>query len=313
MPNEIHNLVFEGGGVKGLAYAGALEALAEKNVLEGIRRVGGASAGAIGALLVGLNYSPREVGEILNELDFKSFMDGCGGWPGDVWRLFKRYGYYKGDACLNWMRRRVADKTGHSDCTFAQVQAMKAEKGFRDLYFVGTNLSTGSSEVFSHETTPDMPLAEAARISMSIPLFFTARRGAQGQIYVDGGVLRNFPVRLFDHGRYFGPDQPDKEMINPHTLGFRLDSEKEIKMFTGGKADVRYRIRSIFSYSKALAKTIMEFQDAVHLSSDDWKRTIYIDTLGVKTTEFDISEEMKKNLVDSGRAGVGKYFEWLQK
>lgn len=60
MTYPFKNSVFEGGGVKGIAYVGAMEVLEEKGVLENIQRVGGTSAGAINALLLGLNYSLDE-------------------------------------------------------------------------------------------------------------------------------------------------------------------------------------------------------------------------------------------------------------
>lgn len=57
----IRNLVFQGGGMKGLSYVGALEALLElheKNIiLLDLQRVGGSSAGAIFALLIALGIS----------------------------------------------------------------------------------------------------------------------------------------------------------------------------------------------------------------------------------------------------------------
>lgn len=70
MAYHFRNLVFEGGGVKGNAYVHAMEALAAKEILKDIVRVGGTSAGAINAVLVGLNYSPEETRQILGRLDF---------------------------------------------------------------------------------------------------------------------------------------------------------------------------------------------------------------------------------------------------
>jgi NTE family protein len=57
----------------------------------------------------------------------------------------------------------------------------------------------------------------------------------------------------------------------------------------------------------------MDAQDSSHLHSDDWQRTIYIDTLGVKTTEFDLSDQRKMDLVESGRNGVRIFFDWFDK
>ena len=77
MTRQLCNLVFEGGGVKGVAYVGALEKLEERNILSEIERVGGTSAGAITALLVGLNYSPEEIRDKMLGLDFSHFLDSC--------------------------------------------------------------------------------------------------------------------------------------------------------------------------------------------------------------------------------------------
>lgn len=62
MKQLIKNLVFEGGGVKGLAYIGALEELANHGVsLDKIENVAGASVGSLTALLLALNYSISDI------------------------------------------------------------------------------------------------------------------------------------------------------------------------------------------------------------------------------------------------------------
>ena len=60
MSYHFKNLVFEGGGVKGIAYVGAMEILEKRGILQNIERVGGTSAGAINAVLLALNYSNIE-------------------------------------------------------------------------------------------------------------------------------------------------------------------------------------------------------------------------------------------------------------
>jgi NTE family protein len=72
----------------------------------------------------------------------------------------------------------------------------------------------------------------------------------------------------------------------------------------------REKIDDFFSYGWALVHTILENQQNTHLHDDDWQRTIYIDSLGVKTTEFDLSDDRKNRLVVSGRKGVEEYFKW---
>ena len=67
---------------------------------------------------------------------------------------------------------------------------------------------------------------------------------------------------------------------------------------------------SLFSFIKNIVLTYYDAQSNTHLHSDDWQRTIYIDTLGVSTTEFSISDEKKEALVNSGLTGTQAYFDW---
>ena len=330
MAYSFRNLVFEGGGVKGIAYLGALEILASKKILTQIQRIGGTSAGAINATLLGLGFSPKETRDILWSLDFKQFMDDSWGFVRDSERLLDEFGWYKGDFFRAWIGDLVRQKTGNSEATFADIEAMKKERGFKSLYFMGTNLSTSFSEVFSAEHTPRVCIADAARISMSIPLFFATKRSPRGDVYVDGGVLNNYPVKLFDRKKYLetknfaepeyyksvnkeirGLARPISSYVyNKETLGFRLDRKEEISMFRDQAARPHEQIVNFFDYSWALVRTILEFQQNMHLHSDDWARTVYIDTLGVGTTDFDLPDAKKRALIESGKRGTLDFFKW---
>jgi NTE family protein len=332
MTDNFRNLVFEGGGVKGIAYLGALEVLEERGILADIERIGGTSAGAINAIILGLGFSGEEARDIIWSLDFNNFMDDSWGVGRDAARLVQQFGWYKGDYFRDWIGGLIREKTGNSESTFADIEALKEKKGFRSMYFMGTNLSTAFSEVFSAEHTPRMCVADAVRISMSIPLFFAARRSARGDVYVDGGVLDNYPIKLFDRKKYLKRGskhyaEPEyykrinrsaerrerpisKYVLNKETLGFRLDTKSEIAMFRDHAEPQRRKIDDFFDYSWALIHTLLEAQLSYHLHGDDWVRTIYIDSLGVKTTDFDLSDENKKALVASGKNCTLSYFEW---
>ena len=331
MPSQFRNLVFEGGGVKGIAYAGALQVLEEREILQEIVRVGGTSAGAITAVFLALGYAVDEIEKILRGLNFRNFLDDSWGVVRDTERLITEFGWYKGDFFRNWIGEQIKSKTGNSESTFRDIAAVGKEKGFRELFLVGTNLSTGFAEVFSDEHTPRTCVADAARISMSIPLFFSARRSLRGDIYVDGGLIDNYPVKLFDRGKYVETyskippyyeahntqlSQDGKQnspyVYNMETLGFRLDTAKEIAVFRDHAEPESRPVTDFFSYTYALVRTILNLQDSMHLHSDDWQRTIYIDTLGVGTTDFDIDEAKKDALVASGREGTINYFvDWF--
>ena len=334
MAYHFNNLVFEGGGVKGIAYVGALEVLEREGILQNVKRVAGTSAGAMIAVLVGLRYTADEMKEILWDLNFKKFMDSSFGIVRDTKRLLEEFGWYKGDYFRNLISDLIKRKTGNGEMTFNDLANTKK---FRKIYLVGANLSTGASETFCHgDEYGGMRIADAARISMSIPMFFASVKGIpkiNDNTYVDGGLLDNYSIKTFDR-EHFVDDKirnirrtdyydkinkkkslkpqlaGDPYIYNKETLGFRLDAKEDISMYLAHKATIRNKITSFFTYSKALVTTLIDFQDNVHLHSDDWQRTIYIDTLGVRAIDFDISDVKKQKLVESGRQYTEEYLNW---
>ena len=332
MAYHFKNLVFEGGGVKGIAYVGALEVLDKEGILKNIKRVAGTSAGAMVAVLVGLNYTATEISEILWDLNFQKFLDDTFGYARDIDRFINEYGWYKGDFFRDKMAEFIKNKTGDGEATFKDLA--KAKK-YRDIYLIGADLSTGFTKVFCYDNTPDVKVADAARISMSIPLFFRAVQNINndGHVYVDGGLLDNYPIKVFDRASfikkesnrretaYYEKDnkslirklgQIDKQVYNKETLGFRLDSKEEINKFLHPDLEmpIKNDIKTIFTYTKALVTTLIDFQNNVHLHSDDWQRTVYIDSLGVGAVDFQISDSKKKELVKSGLDYTQKYLNW---
>lgn len=330
MAYPFRNLVFEGGGVKGIAYVGAMEVFEERGILSQIERVGGTSAGAINATLFALGFTSAEQEKLLKKLDFKTFLDDQWGIARDTKRLIERFGWYRGDTFHEWISKRVKEKLGNEGATFNDLDAAGRPK----LYVYGTNLSTHFSEVFSVEHTPTTRIADAVRISMSIPLFFAAVRNARDDVYVDGGMLDNYPVKVFDRDKYIADERrgsmgvdteyykrendsflkthPDgsRYVYNRETLGFRLDTKEEIAMFRYGAEPPHTKIDDFFDYVKALIGTLLDAQSNTHLHDDDWHRTVYIDTLGVGTTDFDIDGKTKNALKESGRTGAESYLSW---
>ena len=327
MQYPFRNLIFEGGGVKGIAYVGALKELETRGITQNIVRVGGTSAGAINAVLLALGYSLDETKQILWDLDFNKFMDDSWGIVRDTKRLIDEFGWYTGDFFRSWVGKIIRQKTGNEHSTFNDLR----NRGFLDLYVVATNVSTKFSEVLSAEHTPRQCVADAVRMSMSIPLFFKAIRNPRGDVYVDGGVFNNYPVKLFDRLKYVEeadrakharePEYYAEEnkkihatsspyVFNKETLGFRLDTGSQIAVFRDGAEPPREKIDDFFDYAWALIRSVVGAQDDRHLHSDDWQRTVYVDTIDVGTTDFDLSNAKKDELVQEGTKGVRKYFEW---
>ena len=110
MKYPFKNLVFEGGGVKGIAYVGAMEVFEKKQILQNIVRVGGTSAGAINAVLFAAGFSNVETLAELSKLDFNKFKDDSWGVLSDMNRLRDEFGWYKGDYFRDWIGNLLKKK-----------------------------------------------------------------------------------------------------------------------------------------------------------------------------------------------------------
>jgi len=311
-------LVMEGGGVKGTALIGALEVLEEEGILAGIEKVSGTSAGAIVACLLGVGYSVEEIKHIVFELDFNKFMDADYGKIRNMYRLTQNYGWYKGEFFLDYIKELIFKKTGDPDITFSQLheRRMAGKTCYKDPYFVGANLSTREAEVFSYKSkNKDVSIAMAVRISMSIPLFFQAVR-LNGYLYVDGGILNNFPISIFDQeseipSYILNNNSKNKyqKMYNPEVIGIRLDSQEEINFFFHGEKCPKKEIDTFYKYSQALLATIMNIQNLNHFNSQwDMHRTIYCNTYDIDYKNFNLNDAQKKLLIESGRKAAKYYF-----
>ena len=346
MTTQFRNLVFEGGGVKGIAQIGAMQTLMDKGYLSDIKRVAGTSSGAINALIFALGYSMEEQREILYSKDFKKFLDNSWGWGSDMIRLTRDFGWNKGDHFREWIEEQVERKLGKKKATFQDLK--DANKPL--LYVTGSNLSTGYVEIFSVERHPQMVISDALRISMSMPLYFSAvKHGVHKDYYADGGINLNYPIKIFDRKKYIYSNEldamrtteyynevndefltsfPDSSpyIYNKQTLGLRVDTKKEIAMFRyrHNQTDIKYenemmdlrkgvgKINNFPTYLKALIEAFGNAQEDQHLHSDDWHRTLYIDILGVKTADFDIKQTKKAELFQQGVEYAEKYLEWFE-
>jgi NTE family protein len=328
MPNsQFRNLVFEGGGVKGIAYAGALSVLESKGILQDITRVAGTSAGAITATLVAVGCSAKDVLDIVGGTPFRDFMDANFGLIRNTDRLLHDYGWYKGDTFAQWIQKILDAHGGKMDLTFGELRKLVQNNPGskrKELLVVGSNISAEIPQVFSADTTPDMPIWRAVRISMSIPLFFAAvKDDAKHSIFVDGGVTWNYPVDVFDDRKYvadpkaaqpvnypttWGPDH----VYNKETLGFRLGTRDEILQEKGLATRPPTEIDDFIGYLKGVVEFMLEVLNRSHLHENDWHRTVFLDTLGVRSTQFDLADDTVTKLVASGQEGANAYFKWFE-
>lgn len=324
--SQFRNLVFEGGGVKGIAYAGAVEVLEGINgFLPGIERVAGTSAGAITATLLALGATSQDVERIVGGTKFRKFMDDSWGIVRDTTRLINEFGWFKGDAFSKWMKKHIDALAENKDLTFAQLKAMAVDsEKYKELAMIGSNLTLQKPEVYSADTTPDMRIWEAVRTSMSIPLFFKAVRDSDGDVLVDGGVTWNYPIDLFDRKKYLSaPDNvgltrpeltigkwPDYA-YNKQTLGFRVDSSDEIAFYKRHEDMPPLEVDNLPEYIKAILGFMTDMANRSHLQEQDRNRTVFIDSAGIGTTEFDLSDTDIRTLTNNGRKATQEFFAWF--
>jgi NTE family protein len=300
---RIHG-VFEGGGVKGTGLVGAVEVTMQKGYE--FSNVAGTSAGAIVAAFVAAGYTSGEMKEIMFGLDYKKFQDSgsLNSVPllGKPLSLLFTKGIYKGDYFENWIRDLLAKKNIRTFGDLVVAETEIAPRWRYRLQVVTSDISRGRLIVLPWDATdyginPDeLDVARAVRMSMSIPYFYKPvvlkDKQSHSSHLVDGGVLSNYPVWLFD------PEAAHAASLWP-TLGYKLVEPDEGKPRT---------IRGPISMLTALFSTMMEAHDARYIKDENFMRTIPIKTLGVQTTDFDMTMEKKKALYESGRKAAEEFF-----
>ena len=297
--------VFEGGGVKGIGLVGALATAEEK----GYRwvNVAGTSAGAIVAALVAAGYSAAELKEVLTELEYKRFKDASilDKIPliGAAGSLIFENGLYEGKFFELWIKELLRKK-GVQTFGDLLLEEYREDERFRfKLRVIAADISQGKLLILPQDISDfgirpeDLNVASAIRMSMSIPFFFepvklTNMKANRISYIVDGGVLSNFPVWLFDS---------EGEIPQWPTFGFKLVEPESL-------VEVPHEVRGPISLLTALFSTMMGAHDARYIKDEQFVRTIPIPTLGVGTTEFDISREKSEALYQSGRLAAKDFF-----
>ncbi|WP_242922014.1 patatin-like phospholipase family protein [Pontibacter liquoris] len=313
----VKNLVFEGAGIRGIAYAGVIEELERQQLLQDVENVGGTSAGAITAMMLSLGYSSTEIADIISSTKFNKFNDGRFLFVGGLVRMNKAYGWYRGEKFRAWLSELIAQKTGDADITLAQLSA----KGYKDLYITATCLNKQQLVVLSKETYPQMKVKDAVRISMSIPLYFRAvfvdaagktytrpEVGQELDIMVDGGIIGNFPITMFD-SVVTDPSGKQIRLANMQTLGIRIDSQEQIQNDASSQKLVPLKVENLNGFFSALYIMIIENLNRQELTQDDWARTISVSSVGISPKIKRLSKEQKNALVASGRSYTAKYLQ----
>jgi NTE family protein len=306
------DLVLEGGGVKGIGLVGAHKALSA--VGYEFHRIAGTSAGAIVGALIAAGMSPTELEDAMREVDYpdfqdKGFLDQF--WiPGKVASLLFGQGVYEGNSLRQW----VTEQLDALDVrTFADLRiddpgsSLPPEKSYRLVVMVSdvtrARLVRLPWDYPLYGLDPDEQLvADAVRASMSIPFFYEPVRfkgldpegNAETSYMVDGGMLSNFPIDVFDRTDGKAPRWP--------TFGIKLSSKPDAALRH------KYDVHGTVSLAVAMLGTMTSFHDQIHIDDPSTiARTIFVDTFGVRATDFAIDEDMQDMLFRSGQDAVAGF------
>ncbi len=277
--------IFQGGGCRAAAYAGAYSASSERGV--NFDEVAGASAGSIAAVLIAAGASATQLEELLTELDFaalirrpkgKRFPAKAENLFGKIYNLVRFNGLHDGSQIESWVEtqlKALLPEVSHPKIRFGDLRKAAA--------VVATDLESHEPIVWSTSTTPDFPVGEAVRSSCTIPFFFQPHGP-----YVDGGVLSNLPLHIVDN--------------DPSDL-------RRVLAFTLVDAEPSERPRDVIATAAALFSTVTEggkiVQQLMHANVDE----IPIRCGDIRATDFGRMDAPKvQRLVTAGRQAVEDFF-----
>jgi NTE family protein len=285
--------VFSGGGIKGFALIGAYQAIEAKGFR--FKRLAGTSAGSLIASLIAAGFSSEELTKIIEGLDLRKFLDerkiwipyGLAKWILLYWRM----GLYKGEELERWLENVLRQK---GVGTFGDLPK-------DSLYIIASDLSNGRMMIIPDDLKKygfepsAFSVAKAVRMSVSIPYFFepVKLRTNDGKLLiVDGGILSNFPLFLFDE---------EKEIKKRPVLGVQLSSKLEKKP--------KREITNAIELYEALFATMREAHDARYISRRHEKNIVFLPVKNTLTTEFTITEEEKNQLIEYGRKRTEQFLK----
>ena len=294
----VENIIFEGGGIRAIAFGGAIKYLEEANILQNVQKLGGTSAGAIVSAALSIGYTADELVDVFQTTNFDLFKDDSWNIFKYIYRFVRHYGLYNGDALLEWTQKMVENKTGNKHTTFKDVY----ENYNKTLVITGSCVNKCAPVYFTHENPKyeNMPIALAIRISMCVP-FYWVPVVLDGDVFIDGGVLDNYPIWIFD-GKYIGDRNiTEEDTNNSKTIGFKLISSDN----NNNTNDVS----TLFGYCKSLLNMLMIEAGRRHVKGSYWDKTIRINTFDTPALDLDLSLSTKNKLIQEGYRSTKEYFQ----
>ena len=168
-----------------MAYASALDEMKKLLRLD-YTKLKGVAGTSIGAIFAASLASGMDMKDILGIARHTSLIDLV---SPHISNLMTHHGLDVGGTVISFLDGHL----GNEMKTFKQLY----DETHIHLHVYVTNLNKCKSESISHLTHPDMPVAKGVFMSMCLPPLF-APVEMDGDMYVDGGIMNNYPIDTFD-------------------------------------------------------------------------------------------------------------------
>lgn len=186
-------ICLSGGGIRTLAYIGALEVLEERGLLRNVREYVGVSAGSFVALSLCIGFSLEELKKIALQYDFSVLRNTEFILPS--LNLFENFGFDNGQNLVRFLEVMLNYKQLNPQITFRELAKQFPTRPRMRCY--ATDLVTCRSREYSLAATPNVSILYALRVSMSIPVYFTALPDPEtNHLMTDGAVINTCPMEF---------------------------------------------------------------------------------------------------------------------
>lgn len=270
-------LIISGGGIKGLSALGALKYLEDHEIICFPEIFAGTSVGAVICFFINIGYSPKDVYDILEQIDFTKLVKYIE--PENL-LIDPCFGLSSPEPILQVIYSCMKIKNIKKNITFKELFEQSQSK----LIITGTCLNDASIKYFSVDTYPNMPILKALRITISIPFIFRPYLFEE-KLWVDGGCMNNFPIELFN------------EKLDD-VIGIYLDDEYEVLNDIGEVQDYFFRVFKCVLRGLNINKLEMYKKYFIHII-----------TCGNHSTNWEILIQDKKMLYDLGWDQATKYID----
>lgn len=277
----IRNLALSGGGLKGVAFLGAVKALQELEIFEP-RRIAGTSIGAFYGLLIVLDFNHDELYSFVTNFDYGSIKSY------DFINCFKNWGIDTGERVVQFTRHLLKRKLQKFDCTFKELYQYNPI----ELTITSTHLNSHSVVYYNYKTHPDESVIDAIRQSISIPGLLCPVKKNNGDVFVDGGLLDNFPIQVL----------PDSNQ----TLGIYFVDEDNKK-----NENPRYEINELEGFIGHLFTSVMNYNLKEKIKTIKRAHVIKVCQRDINVFNLYITTEQKVSLYNCGYHDTLEYFRKL--